>query len=413
MTLAYADPSLNIRDEIASLSGMPELPEKIWFHKTAAAVIDANRCVGCGGCIAACPSRSIGVADDGKPTLVKMCTGCSACWDYCPMAGLRVERLSNLLRQQPLERDNDVDEVLGTVRASYSAKAVARAGLAQDGGVVTGILAALLESGEIDGAIMSAREDAFHGRSFIATTVEEIRSGAGSVYHQSHALSVLNQPLAQGVERLAFVGTPCQISVLRALQRYPWRYRATAAHAVVLTIALFCTRSFDPDRLMSSMAGQGIEADSVARIDIRQGQLVAQVADGRELLRRPVKEFSEAALSGCDECPDFSGLNADLAVGNVGSDAGYSTLLVRTEAGEKAIASLKDGLTLRGMEDLAPIVAIAVQDKKRAERNSARGIDPQGGLWVSYSEHLSRYSGTKRMPKAPPSFRSYHFDVSC
>ena len=89
----FFDPAADIRDEIAAENGIPELLEKIWFQKTASAVIDAGRCVGCGSCIAACPSRSIGVGEDGRPTLIKMCTGCSACWGFCPLAGLRVERL--------------------------------------------------------------------------------------------------------------------------------------------------------------------------------------------------------------------------------------------------------------------------------------------------------------------------------
>ena len=36
-------------------AGAPEMYDKIWFHKTSTAVIDADRCVGCGACIAACP----------------------------------------------------------------------------------------------------------------------------------------------------------------------------------------------------------------------------------------------------------------------------------------------------------------------------------------------------------------------
>ena len=446
MTLAFVDPASNIRDEIASRSGMPELPEKIWFHKTAAAVIDANRCVGCGGCIAACPSRSIGVAEDGRPTLVKMCTGCSACWDYCPLAGLRVERLAKLFTDEQ-DKAFDISDVnlipgdgrganrsfdsksqveepsantwtgnsanLGRIRAAYSAKAIRKAGGAQDGGVVTGLISELLKSGVIDGAIVSRKGDAFHSSTFLATTVEEVLGSAGSVYHQSHPLSIFNHPLPNGIRRLAFVGTPCQISVLRALQRYPWRYRSTATGAVVLTIALFCTRSFDPDRLEAAVSNSGVETQSVSRLDIREGLLIAQNGEGVELLRKPVKEFVGAALFGCDECSDFAGLSADISVGNVGSELGKSTLLVRTETGEKAIFSALSGLHLEPLVDLGPISRIAAQDRKRAERTSARGIDPDGNLWISYTEHLDYYSGTERTPKAPPAYRSYHFNVSC
>ncbi|HKO84646.1 MAG TPA: 4Fe-4S binding protein, partial [Actinomycetota bacterium] len=77
-----------IRDE---MNGIEEAPGKLWFWELEAAVIDADRCVQCGACIAACPSDSIGIGADGLPKLVKMCTGCSLCWDFCPRGGLRHE----------------------------------------------------------------------------------------------------------------------------------------------------------------------------------------------------------------------------------------------------------------------------------------------------------------------------------
>ena len=67
-------------------------PRKTWFWELGEAVIDADRCVGCGTCVAVCPSNSIGVsAESGLPELVQMCTGCSLCWDFCPRAGLHYE----------------------------------------------------------------------------------------------------------------------------------------------------------------------------------------------------------------------------------------------------------------------------------------------------------------------------------
>ena len=422
MTFTLADPASNVRDEIATSSGMPELPEKIWFHKTASAVIDAERCVGCGGCIAACPSRSIGVGEDGKPTLVKMCTGCSACWDYCPLAGFRVERLTKLLSSEtsvnnPHKNQTELciheSELLGKISAVFSARAVAKAPGAQDGGAITSLLCSLMEAGEIDGAILTRKLDAFHSESFLATSVEEISSAAGSVYHQSHPLAQLNQALPAGVNRIAFVGTPCQINVLRILQKFTWKHRTTAASNVVLAIALFCTRSFNPDKLENAVADFRVDTKQVSRIDIRDGNLVVQDHSGSGLLEQPVKAFSGAALPGCDECFDFSGLNADLAVGNVGSERGNSTIVVRSHMGEKALALAGSSLELHLVEDLSPVMRLAKYDKERAEKASPRGLDPDANLWVSYSEHLINYSGTERAPKAPPAHRSCHYEVSC
>ena len=80
-----------IREE---MNGVAEPPGKTWFWELQAGVIDADRCIQCGTCVAVCPSNSIGVDEDTElPELVKMCTGCSLCWDFCPRGGLRYEAL--------------------------------------------------------------------------------------------------------------------------------------------------------------------------------------------------------------------------------------------------------------------------------------------------------------------------------
>ncbi|MFB6165144.1 MAG: ATP-binding protein, partial [Haloarculaceae archaeon] len=82
-------PGYSIRAEMNDI----ETPdEKTWFMKLDEAVIQDDRCIQCGTCVAACPSDSIGIGDDGLPELVKMCTGCSMCWDFCPRGGMRYER---------------------------------------------------------------------------------------------------------------------------------------------------------------------------------------------------------------------------------------------------------------------------------------------------------------------------------
>ena len=425
LRVPLGDPAADLRDEIAVAGGMPELPDKIWFHKTAAAVIDAGRCVGCGGCIAACPSRSIGVAEDGKPTLVKMCTGCSGCWDYCPLAGLKTEALHAHAPgagdgTAPAKGANGFTAANGTaipielghIDSAWSVAGRANAAEVQDGGAVTALLCHLLATGFLDGAIVTRRVDAFHGEPFLATSPDEVRTAAGSVYHQSHPLKVLNEPLPKGVERIAFVGTPCQISVLRALQRFPWKYRRSSAGAVVLAIGLFCTRSFEPNKLEKSVGAAGVATSEAAWVDVRDGELVVRSASS-ELLRRPVREFHAAGLEGCDECADFAGLGADLAVGNLASEPGRSTVLVRTEVGRDAWAAVTRALDVRPLEDLSPVVRTAARDRKRAVRSLARQFDPDGPLWMSYTEHLDLYGESERSVQAPEKFRSHHFEVTC
>ena len=49
------------------MNGITEAPGKVWFFELAAAVIDADRCVQCGACVAACPTDSIGIGTRRPP----------------------------------------------------------------------------------------------------------------------------------------------------------------------------------------------------------------------------------------------------------------------------------------------------------------------------------------------------------
>jgi coenzyme F420 hydrogenase subunit beta len=397
------DPARDVRDDIMDAYGVPEMLDKIWFHKTASAVIDADRCVGCGACIAACPSKSIGVGSDGLPTLVRMCTGCSACWDYCPMAGFRPERLNHQSEEDPV----------GPIQEAVSARAVERPDGAQDGGAVTALLTKLMERGHIDAVIMTQKLDAFVGSPILATSPEQIRTGAGSVYHQSEALAVLNERAPANVERIAFVGTPCQISGLRAIQKFPWERRETLAQKVVLAIGLFCTRSFDPKKLIPMVAGEGVNLGKVKKIDIREGKLVAAGEGGEELMKKPVKDFHAASLKGCDECADFAALGADMVVGNIGSEPGTSTVLIRTDAGMEAWVKAAGAFEDAPIDDLSAVKRLALRNLDRAKKNLQREYDPEASMWVSYTEHLEDYEGTEREAAPPPPFRSHHYTVAC
>jgi len=422
------------------MNGIAEAPGKVWFWELAAAVIDADRCVQCGACIAACPTDSIGVNKEDLPQLVKMCTGCSLCWDFCPRGGLRYE--STWLRSAETARDNTsclappalspphepasseaaVDSapstdwritgvdpapglgvVLEKVAAGVREPELAAAG-AQDGGVVTAVLLASLAAGEIDGAVV-ARQDPeapWKGIPFVATSPDQVREAAGSFYNQTMALASLDLAAA-GLSRdarVAVVGTPCEIEGIRALQARHWRRGSTRVEAVVLTIALLCTKSFDYRKLVLKELrdDRGIDLAQVARLDVIHGRFLAQDHTGATLLDEPVKAFHGAALKGCDECADFLGRAADLSIGSVGSEAGYSTVLVRTEAGRRAFSLAESGLELGELSQPGALERLDNLDKKVAAKALQRELDPDGDMFVDFAEHVTFYGGTDRAP---------------
>ncbi len=419
------------------MNGIAEAPGKVWFWELAAAVIDADRCVQCGACVAACPTDSIGVSKEDLPQLVKMCTGCSLCWDFCPRGGLRYES-TWLKSAQPVANgsscpglpglpevangDAPVDNppstdwritgvdpspglgvVLEKVAARVRETQLAAVG-AQDGGVVTAVLLASLAAGEIDGAVV-ARQDPttpWKGIPFVATSPEQIREAAGSFYNQTMALASLDLAAA-GLDRdarVAVVGTPCEIQGIRALQARDWGRGSARVDAVVLTIALLCTKSFDYRKLVLKELrdDRGIDLAQVVRLDVIHGRFLAQDHTGATLLDEPIKAFHGAALKGCDECADFLGRAADLSIGSVGSEAGYSSVLVRTEQGRRAFSLAVSGLEVVELSRPDALERLDSLDKKVAAKTLQRQLDPEGDMFVDFTEHVTFYGGTDRAP---------------
>lgn len=408
MIPTITDPSSDIREQIAQRSGTPESINKIWFHKTAAAVIDADRCIRCGSCIAACPSQSLTGAEDGLPTLVKMCTGCSRCWDFCPLAGMRTERLWKLTEGNSFEVDG-----IGPVADAFAARALDRPARAQDGGVVTTMLERLLAEGAIDGVLATRRRGPFESEPYIARSPEELRESAGSIYDQSLPLALVNTNILKDSGNIAVVGTPCQINGLRALQNYGTTHRENAADNVTLAIALFCTRSFDGRKLAAMLLDRGVELARVDRVSVEHATLECRAADGELLFEAPVKEFRDAALRGCDECADFTGRIADISVGSLGTPDRFTTVVVRTEAGADAWSKATDAFEATEDCDLDAVRDLERRSRRGAARKLNREFDPDGQLWISYEHHLQNYSDTDRAPQTPPDFRSHHYTVSC
>ncbi len=382
------------------MNDIEEAPGKVWFWELEKAVIDADRCVQCGVCVAACPTDSIGIGEDDLPKLVKMCTGCSLCWDFCPRGGLRHEATWKIMGKGEARSV----EGIGYVYESYTARVDPMIEGAQDGGVVSALLISLLEVGQIDGALVAreSESEAWKGEAFLARTPEEVRECAGSFYNQTLALAHVD---FKGYElppnpRIAVVGTPCEIEGIKAMQARPWTWGSSRVEAITLTIALLCTKSFNYEKLMLEEIRdkRDVNLDEVGRVDVMRGKLIVQDKSGETVLEEPIRDFHGAALKGCDECADFMGHAADISVGSVGSEDGYSSVLIRTDEGLEAFSHLREKLEMRPLDNPDSLHNLDALDKRVAFSTLKRALDPDAPLFIDYEEHLSNYAGTDRAP---------------
>lgn len=56
-----------------------------------AAVVDKEKCVGCGACVDECPVEAIKIEDDKAIINEDDCVSCGACVDACPCEAIEVK----------------------------------------------------------------------------------------------------------------------------------------------------------------------------------------------------------------------------------------------------------------------------------------------------------------------------------
>ena len=382
------------RDRIAESR---EPAEKTWFRTLDSAVIEADRCVQCGSCTAACPSDSIGIDHEtGRPTLVRMCTGCSRCWDFCPRSGLRYERLNELAGSAP--------------NTAYVAEA-ADSHTGQNGGAVTALLAGLLEAGEIDGAVVVGDgDDPLKGEATLATSRAELLESAGSNYNQTMQLGRVDELVAESDLEdpdIALVGTPCVVQGAAALDRLQYD---DELDPIALTISLVCTRSFAYERLRKRLLAAGVDPQDVGELSIVGDALTATDESGDRLLKEDIDSFDGAALRGCAECADAVGEAADISAGNIGSPEGKTTLLPRTERGSDAIEAAAVELETEELDGSEAMEAFAAWNRNQVEGVIPRDLDPEAGLTITKREHWDDYEGTDRAPESLNPARGHQYE---
>ena len=84
----------------------------------------------------------------------------------------------------------------------------------------------------------------------------------------------------------------------------------------------------------------GVDIRDVKKMNFNKGKFIVET--NKEVKEVPIKDVAPLARKGCHHCQDYTSYFADISVGSVGSDEGWSTVFVRTETGEKYLNKVND-----------------------------------------------------------------------
>lgn len=319
----------------------------ISFNNLLDEVVNKDLCNRCGGCVSFCSANGIKALEMGKDGFPRYadqskCLEGGICYLICP----QTHRLEEELKQK-FNASYPIGNWVNVFSARSTDPNILK--VATDGGVVTSILAYMLESKKIDGAIVSKRIGACGKGPTVATTREELLETSGSYYSEAEHLDklgteyascfpvikVIQESAAKNIKKLAMVGTPCQIKAIRKMQLM----NILPADMVIFTIGLFCLQCFTMEDLAKKEFAKihNINVDDIVKVNIKD-KLILTMKSGI-CIQIPLDIIEKIARPACIACDDFANEYADISVGGIGSDEGFTTVLIRNTLGREVYSN--------------------------------------------------------------------------
>jgi coenzyme F420 hydrogenase subunit beta len=312
-------------------------------------------CHRCGGCVTFCTAVNYGALEldsEGKPRYgdEAKCIECGLCYSICPEIDELDEETKNKLAWNPPIGHVIEAAIMRASDANVRQKAT-------DGGVVTALLLHLLKIGRIDGAIVTKQTGPFQREPFLAESRADILDAAGFFFDTSHGMKSFSdyyvtygqirefEPLIKkGLQRIAFVGTPCQIKSVRRMQIL----NIIPSDTIKYCLGLFCSGNFVFGKKQQAKIAEigGFDFNTVRKINIKE-DLIIHLDDGT-VKTMMLDELEFMKRFACYFCPDYSAEYADISFGGIGAEEGWTTVITRTPVGRAIVA---DARSKKAVED--------------------------------------------------------------
>lgn len=229
----------------------------------------------------------------------------------------------------------------GVTQAMLRLRLTPPAAGAQWTGITTALAARLLETGAVDAVLCVAPDpaDRWKPMPVIVTDPARMAEARGMRMGFAPTVALVEPARAAGHRRIAFVGIPCQVHALRALE-------ARLGFERIVVIGTPCSDNTTTENFHRFLAAVDPRPEGISYFEFRADyRCEIRYDDGRPartvpFLRLPLSKLpADFFPMTCRTCVDYTNRLADITVGYMGGD-GDQWVIVRNPAGAGVLALL-------------------------------------------------------------------------
>jgi coenzyme F420 hydrogenase subunit beta len=319
------------------------VPDKLKEHyfEPVSIVFKSGACCQCGWCSSVCPVNAITVTADSLEVDEEICMKCGLCFSACPRS-FSIDQAYSAISK--LTANLNFSEGMGAYINAYTATTTKDEikKVRQDGGIVTSICEYLLEHNIVDAVIaVQHSKDLWRPEPIIVDNVKDLYKTGGTKYANSPTLTIIEK--AKNYERIAVVGVPCMMKALFKGNLFP--NSLPFFKNIKYTIGLFCMEAFSYDNIIKLTKDKfSQDINNLTKMNIDSGKFIINLKNGEEMAVE-LKEVQSYARDNCHYCEDLTSDYADISVGSIGSTAGFSSVITRSQKGDELFSEiLESGL---------------------------------------------------------------------
>ncbi len=244
------------------------------------------------------------------------------------------------------------EHFFGVTQSMLRAKLTPPAPGAQWSGITTTIAARLLETGAVDAVLTVAPDptDKWKPVPVIVTDPASMANVRGMRMGYAPTLALLAPAAAAGHKRIAFIGIPCQVYALRALE-------SQLGFDRIYVIGTPCSDNTTTENFHTFLNLLDPNPNTVSYLEFRADfKVELRFDDGRPTKAIPFLQLPISQLPAdffpltCKTCVDYINRLADITVGYMGGD-GDQWLIVRNARGAELLALIEPNLTTKPLTD--------------------------------------------------------------